>query len=835
MQTLWQDLRYGLRMLAKAPGFTAVAILTLALGIGANTAIFSVMNAVMLRELPVEKPEQLVLFGDGRADGGTNRIADTRLYSYFFYQKMQAASRSFSQLSAQLSLTFNKMHGKVNGNPDFETMDVQLASGTYFSMLGVKPVVGQLFNAADDEPLGAHPDAVISYAWWQRRFNRDPNVLGKTVAFEGADYTIIGVAPREFFGTTVGEAPDVWIPLSMEKQLSPGWNGLENKQFESLHIYGRLKPDVGVAQAQAEVNVLARQTWTEAAGGALTAEQKKDVEESVIELTPASRGLSRLRRRYSSPLQVLMGVVGLVLLIACANIANLLVARGATRQREFAVRMAIGAGRARLIRQMLTENALLVLVGGAAGVWFATWASPALMRMVSPGTAAPRVDVAPDARALIFTLLISIATAALFGLIPALRSTRVDLTPALKEGKGTVGAAARGATTNALIVAQVALSLVLLVGAGLFLRTIVNLENVDTGFNKEGVLLFGIDPSAVGYKQDARLANLYQSIEERVGAEPGVRSASISFFTFNQGAWDDQIVVEGEKLPPAIENDVIENVVGAGYFATMGIPLVDGRVFGPQDTAKSPGVAVINETFAKRYFPGKSPMGRRFGIGEDPKHAGEFEIIGIVKDAKYIGVTERQQAAAYYAYTQVGDRYYYDLSVRYSGSPGAIVKEVRQAVSEADPRLPVAYENTLAEQVDKSIASQSLIAKLSTFFAMLAAFLACIGIYGVTSYAVARRTSEFGIRMALGAEGAKVLRTVLREVAVLVAIGIAIGAPAALAADRWAASLLYGLNPTDPATIVAATGLLLVVAVFAGFLPARRAAKVDPIVALRYE
>jgi predicted permease len=836
VQTMWQDLRYGLRMLANSPGFTAIAILTLALGIGANTAIFSVMNAIMLRELPVEKPGEIVLLGDGRAGGSTDKFADTRLYSYPFYRKVREGIHSFAEMSAVLSLTFNNMHGTVDGGADLETMDVQLVSGTYFSTLGVKPILGQAFTAAQDEPVGAHPVAVLSYAWWQRRFNRDPAVLGKSITLESNVYTIIGVAPPQFFGTMVGQSPDVWIPLSMEKQVSPGWNGLEDSGFQSLDIFGRLKAGVGVEAAQAEVNLLAHQLWSEQAGGSLTAEQKQQLAEAFIELTPAGRGISRLRFRFSMPLKILMAVVALVLLIACANIANLLLARGTTRQREIAVRLSMGASRTRLIRQMLTENILLAMIGGALGVWFASWASQMLVSMVLPGPTTPPLNIAPDTRVMAFTLFLSAATALFFGLAPALRSTRVDLTPALKAGKRSVGATVRGTmATNALIVSQVALSLVLLVGAGLFLRTIVNLESVDTGFNKENVLLFGIDPTAVGYKQDARLLNLYLSIEQKVGAEPGVQSASISFFTFNQGEWDDPIVVQGSNLAPRIENDATENVVGPGYFKTMGIPLLVGRVFGPQDTANSPSVAVINETMARRYFPGVSPIGRRFGIGEDPKNSGDFEVIGVVKDAKYIGLGENLRAAAYYPYTQFHDRYYYNLTVRFSGSPRPIVNEVRQAVGEVDPRLPVSYVSTLSELVDQSVASQSLVAKLSTFFALLAAFLACIGIYGITSYAVTRRTKEIGVRMALGARSTDVLRMVVREVLKLVTVGIVIGVAAALAVDRWVASLLFELKPTDPVSILGATSLLLTVAVFAGYLPSKRAAKVDPTVALRYE
>ena len=804
MATLLQDLKYALRMLTKSPGFAAVAILTLALGIGANTAIFSLMNAVMLRDLPVKQPNQLVVFGEGRAAGSEDGIGETQLYSYWFYREARTRNHSFSDVASVLSLTFDGMHGAVDKGANLEEMSAQLVSGTYFSVLGVNPVLGRTITASDEEPEGAHAVAVISDSWWKRRFNRDPDVLGKTVTFRTTVYTIIGVAPPGFLGIKVGDSPDMWIPLSMEAQISPGWNGLDNKQFESLYIVGRLKPGVRVAQAEAEVNTLARQLWREAAGGTFTAEQQQDIDHAYILLTPGARGVSRIRFEFSLPLEVLMAVVALVLLIACANIANL----------------------------------LLALIGGVLGIWFASWASEALLVMVSGGPELLPLNVAPDARILAFTLLISVATVLLFGIAPALRTTRVELTSALKEGKSLAGCGGRRTLANALIVTQVALSLVLLIGAGLFLRSIVNLENAPTGFNKENVLLFGIDPNAVGYKEDARLTNLYQTLEQRVDAEPGVRSASVSFFTFNEGAWDDSVAVFGNSLAPGIDNDVIENIVGPGYFATMGIPLLEGRLFGPQDTVNSPKVAVINETMARNYFPGISPIGRRFAIEDeaDPsKHGDPIEVVGVVKDAKYLGLRERPWAAAYYPYTQDTHAVYYDLEVRYSGDARPIISEVRQAVHDVDPRLPVAYQQTLSEKVNRSIAGQSLVSKLSTFFGLLAAFLACIGIYGVMSYAVSRRTREIGIRMAIGAERSDVMRMVMGEVGKLVALGLAIGIPAALAADRWATSLLFGLKPTDPLTLTTATALLLLVALFAGYLPARRATKVDPMVALRYE
>ncbi|HET9177655.1 MAG TPA: ABC transporter permease [Terriglobia bacterium] len=830
---LGQDVRYGLRQLRRNPGFTIVAVLTLALGIGANTAIFSLLNAVMLRQLPVQNPGQLVLLGTGHARGSTSTFAYTSIYSYPFYLGLRQKNQVFSETSAVLSLFFEHMHGKVGESANLEPVNVQLVSGTYFSMLGVSPIMGRMFSRADDEPEGGHPIAIASYSWWNRRFSRDPSIVGKTITFRSTVYTIIGVTPPEFFGTEVGESPDLWIPLSMEKQVSPGWNGLDDKWFESLYILGRLKPGVSAAQAEANVNLLARQIWQGFAGSVLTKDQQQRLERAHIPLTPMARGLSHLRLDFSLPLQVLMVVVGLVLLIACVNIANLLLARAATRQREIAVRMAIGAGRRRLVRQMLTESLMVALAGGIVGILFATWASAALLAMVSTGQSPLPLSVSPDARVFAFTFVVSCLTALLFGTVPALRATRIDLTPALKEARGGAPAAGRGRLAKSLVVSQVALSLVLLIGAGLFLRTLIKLGSVNTGFDKDNVLLFAIDPAAVGYKEDSHLVSLYQQIEQKVSAEPGVRGASISFFTFNQGEWSTDVVVQGHA-PQTHQPNVEHNVVGPDYFAAMGIPLLVGRVLGPQDTATSPKVAVINETMAKIYFAGSSPIGRRFGIGDEQKDSGNIEVVGVVGDAKYVSLDEKPEPAAYYPYTQ-NTGYYHDFEVRYTGAPSAIIAEVRRAVGEVDRSLPITYQSTLVEQVGQSVASQALVARLSAFFGLLAVFLACIGIYGLMSYAVTRRTNEIGIRMAMGAGRSNVLWMVMRESLILVGIGLLVGLPISLAAGRLVSTMLFGLSSSDPLSMAAAAILLMMFAMLAGYLPARRAAKVDPMVALRYE
>ncbi|HKQ73673.1 MAG TPA: ABC transporter permease [Blastocatellia bacterium] len=836
---MFQDMRYGLRMLLKSPNYTLMAALSLALGIGANTAIFSLIDALMLRSLPVREPEKLVLFGKGEGVGATNNFPDRSwdLFSYPFYREMRRSNEVFSDIGATLSMSW-AVHGVVDTNVTGgeiarpERIDVQPVSGSYFSTLGVNAGLGRVITDADDQVAGAHPVAVISHAWWESRLGADPAAIGKTVTIDKIAYTIIGVAPKEFFGATVGQAPDLWIPLAMEAQLPPGhWNGRENPEWQSLYLIARLKNGVSAEQASAAVNQLFKQSLLERAGAQASNERSQDIRRARIELTQAGRGLSRLRREFSLSLRILMAVVGVVLLIACANVANLLLARAAARQKEFAVRLALGAGRARLIRQLLTESVLLAGLGAAAGVFLAWLGGRLLVLMASTGLEPLPLDVTPNARILGFTLLASLLSAIIFGTAPALRAARIEPNSSLKSGKGASHAASRSRFGKLLVVAQVALSLVLLVGAGLFVRTLINLQNLPSGFNQQSVMVFRIGSTATGYK-GAQLKALLGEIEEKVKAVPGVQAASFSLFVF-QGGWSSSVFTRDQIQPEGQSRLVWNNKVGPDFFAAMGIPLLEGRVFGPQDTDRSQQVAVISETMARRFFPNGSPLGKRFGRG-GPENSGQFEVIGVVKDAKYESLTEEWRPIAYYPYSQSIEALGAFVA-RYSGSPESVTPQVRRAVSEVDRNLPIDEVISLSEHVGRSLVQQRLVARLASFFSALALLLACVGLYGVLSYSVARRTNEIGIRMALGAQRGDVLWLAMREALTLVVAGVVIGLLASMAATQTFSTFLFGLEPNDPLTIVGATLLLIALAALASYLPARRAARISPMAAVREE
>jgi predicted permease len=831
LESFVQDIDYGIRAMLRSPALTIVALLSLALGIGANTAIFSLLDAVMLRSLPVRDPAQLILLGKGNTSGITDDFARTQLYSYPFYRQMLEENQVFSDIAAIFSMT-NDVHGFVEGRIEPEPMNVQLVSGTYFTTLGVRAFVGRTLNDADDNSEDDHPVAVISYAWWKRSLARDPNVLNRKLKLGATTYNIIGVAPPEFFGTKVGEAPDLWVPLSMVKDVPPNYGGYKDNFSESLIIMARLKPGISISEATSNVNLLFRQILLGFPDAKLSRENLQKLDRTKVPLTSMATGLSSLRRQFSEPLQILMAVVALVLLIACANIANLLLARSTARSRELAVRQALGARRTRIIRQLITESLVLALAGGVLGVALASVANRLLLRMVSGGLDTIPLDVSIDTRLLLFTLAVTIATALIFGTVPAFRGTRLQLTDTLKAGRVPQGTNGKNPLAKALVISQVALSLVLMVGAGLFLRSLVNLNNVDIGFNKENVLRLEIDSSSAGYTPgEPRQVALNQQIEERVSALPNVKAASFSAFTFHEGSWSSNVIVPGMNTDEDI--NVKHNVVGAGYFATMQIPLLAGRNFSPSDTSTSRTVAIISEHTAKTLFPLGNPIGRHYRLG-DNKPENDVTVIGVAKDVKFHDLAEEPVNLDYFPYTQ-HPWGFGDFEVRYIGGFAPVAAAVQLTIHSIDGNLPITRVTTLDEQVARSITNQRLVAQLSAFFGLLAVFLSCIGIYGVMSYVVNKRTNEIGIRMALGARRSNMLWMMLREILTLVSIGVVIGLPVTLAGDRLVSKMLFGLRPSDPVTLVSATVILLIVAAIAGYLPARRASLMDPMVALRYE
>ena len=833
LESFLQDTVYGVRSMLRSKALTAVALLSLALGIGANTAIFSLLDAVLLRMLPVKEPQRLVLLGTADWHGISDMYAATELYSYPFYRELQKQNSVFSDTAAIFSMG-NYIHGFIGSESTSVPMTVQIISGTYFPTLGVEPELGRMLSDADDNSEGDHPVAVVSDAWWKRAMGKDPAVLGRTLKLGDTVFTIVGVAPAEFFGTAVGEAPDVWVPFSMIKSVPPNFQGYKDRWAESLFLIGRLKPGITQEQAAANVNVLFRQILLGFTDRKPDQHDLANLNQAHVPLTPMATGISGLRRQFSEPLRLLMGIVALVLLIACTNIANLLLARATARARELAVRQALGARRGRIVRQLLTESLILALAGGALGIVFAAGASRLLLRMVSGGPEVIPINVGLNTTVLLFTLGVTIATALLFGTIPAFRATRVELTETLKEGRGMVKGGTKNLLARTMVVLQVALSLVLVVGASLFLRSLINLTNVDTGFNRQNVLRLNIDESSVGYKgDDPRLASLYKEIEERVSALPGVHAASFSSFVFHEGSWNGSVTVPG--MPVNYDVDVRHNVIGNGFFATMQIPLVAGRIFGPQDTATSQKVAIISEHMAKTLFPPGSPLGKTYNMG-----GADRLVVGIAKDVRSAQLNESDAEVGYDAevdyipYVQRKD-YESDFIVRYTGDSGSVSDAVQKTIHSIDRSLPITDVATLDEVIARSVTNQRVVAQLSIFFGGLAVFLSCIGIYGLMSYIVGQRTNEIGIRMALGAAQSNVRWLVMREIAVMVLLGIVIGVPVTLAGGRLVTHMLFGLQDKDPVSIAVAVGVLLVVGLVAGYFPARRASRVDPMVALRYE
>jgi predicted permease len=834
VQTLFQDLRYGFRQLKRAPVLSTVAVLSLALGIGANTAIFTLIDGVLLQNLPVKDPAKLVLFFDGVATGvysGGDFRSD--YFSYASWEYFRDHNESFENLSAFRQgddRVIVHLVGSSESGPKEQTQG-HLVSGSYFKVFGVQAAAGRMLTPEDD-PLNAPSVAVISYNYWRNRFHLDHSVIGKAVELNGAVFTIVGAAPREFFGERVETPPDFWLPLTRQPQILRSESYLSRRDYYWLNLIGRLKHGVTLGAAQTTLNTQLHQFYTAQAGARISPDQERKIHAAHIELKPGGRGISWMRFEYSEPLHVLMAIVAVVLLIACANVAALLLARASARKQELCARLALGASRGRLVRQLLTESVLLSVFGGAAGVAFAWWGIKALVAMVGVTSV---VKVRPDLLVLSFTLCISILTGIGFGLIPALRASGLERTlgsSARSSGPGM----SRFNPAHAFLVVQISLSSVLLIGAGLLTHSLVNLEYQDLGFNRENVLIVRTDPRLAGYQQ-AELPALYQKMQERLNSLPGVLAASLARYSPLDGTSSSgNFSIEGYTPPAGKEMNMFYVEVGPKFFETLKIPLLLGRTIGRRDTAASPLVAVVSESFAQEYFPNQNPIGRHFHKGSPFKPPGA-EIVGIVGDSKYYDATEQPKPMAYFSVWQPGgwDPYSGELLIRTAGNPSGAAAEVRQALHEIDSKLPIVKVTTLGKQVDDSFRPAKTMTTFCGLFGLLALLLASIGLYGTMAYSVARRTNEIGIRMALGAERGNVLWMVLRESAVLIVLGLLLGAPLAMAGGRWIKSFLFGLPPVDLTGIGAAVVLMAAASAIAAYLPARRATRVDPMVALRYE
>jgi predicted permease len=816
-----QDVRYALRALRLSPGFAAIAILSLALGIGANTAIFSLINAVILKTLPVSHPEQLVQVVM-KTEGGTT-------FTNPIWEEVRGRQDVFSGAFAYSPIQLNLARGG-----EVRNASASWVSGDFFSTLGVQPLLGRTFAAADDK-RGCPVIGVLSYDFWQREFGGAADVFERRLTLSSHPVRIVGVAPPGFNGIQVGEAVEIYLPLCAEGTLVRENSALNKRANWWLWIFARLKPGIGEQQALARMNTLAPQIFAATMPSGYPPEAQKFHLDRRFKLLPGATGYSSIRRDYTAALYALMAAVGVVLLIACANVANLLVSRASARRKEIAIRMAIGAGRGRLIRQLLTESLLLSSMGAVLGVLFAEWASRMLVRFLDTSNSTVVLDLSIDLRVLAFTMGVAVATGILFGLAPAWQGAHVNPHSAMKaNARGVVESHARFGLGKMLVTAQVALSLVLLVGAGLLLKTFAKLATVDTGFDKNQVLLIRVDPRYASVPLDRRLP-LYQELQQRLGAIPGVRSASFADITPVSGSDSNQIVhVEG--YVPKSRKDMVmwTNSISAGFFASMETPFIAGRDFNEHDTLHAPLVAVINESMASKFFGSPlNALGNTFRNGWN-EISGPIQIIGVVKDTKYNSLRAEGEAIAYYPLSQLPPMRWANFVLRANGPASSLIPSVKAAVDEVNHDITLQFR-TLALQVDESLGRERLLATLSGFFGILALGLAVIGLYGVMSYNVARRRNEIGIRMALGAEQTRVLRMVLGEVAILIVAGLALGLAVALSSTRLLASFLYRLEPNDPTTMVTASVVLAVSAVVAGLLPARRAASLDPMTALREE
>jgi predicted permease len=838
MRTLWQDVKYGLRMLLKNPGFTAIAVLTLALGIGANTAIFSLLNQVLLRRLPVRNPEQLVILkspgpkhGHVWSDGD-----DSEIFSYPLYKGLAKNTTVFDGVIARYEFSASiATHGQT------ERGSGELVSGNYFEMLGVRPAFGRLLMPADDDVQGAHPVLVLSHGYWTQHFAGHSGVLNQTILVNNTVMTIVGVAQAGFTGIQVGQTPDIFVPMTMKGQMTPIRNGLDDWNDYFLAVLARLKPGVSKEQAQAAINVdyhpLLEQQMEHLGGGGdhLHGKDRDEFLNKKVVLYPGAQGRTTAQRDSGPALEALFAMVGLVLLITCTNVANLLLAKGAARQREFAIRSALGATKGRMIRQLMVESFLCAVAGGGLGLLLGTWLMNILTQAVVSEGGVQGITSNVDARVLGFAAAATAASAIVFGLIPAWRVARGGVSQILKD-QGSTGSAGLGHVRfrKLLVAGQVAFTVLLLAGATLFAQTLWNLRKQNLGLSTENLIAFSISPQLSGYDAPRTIA-LVGQLRQRLTGLPGVLGVGSSQIPVLTGTdMGGNITVEGRQNLDTDDMHVNYDAVSPNYFSTMKVPLLSGREFNDADTATSPKAAIINEAMAKRFFPNRNPIGVHFAMGSGDVKP-DIEIVGVVKDAKESHVRDNARPYFYRPYAQFGKLFGMTFYVRTNQDPLLIANDLRQMVRQQDANLPIYELKTVRRVVDEDLFAERVIAGLSSSFGALAAILAALGIYGVLAYLVVQRTREIGIRLALGAASGHVRALVFKEVGWMVLAGAVVGLPSAYGLARVSESLFFGVHSGDITVYVVSLSVILIIAAIACYVPSRRATRIDPIVALRYE
>jgi len=830
-----RNVKFALRTLFKTPFVTTVAILSLALGIGANAAIFSLFNEILLQPLPVAHPERLVNLGAPGPAPGSNSCNQAggcdEIFSYPMFRDLEKASTAFGGVAAHRLFSVNlAMTGQtpISGR-------AMLVSGSYFPTLGIRPALGRLFTVEDDRTIGGHYVAVLDYAYWENQLGSNPNVVGQKMIINGQQMTIIGVAPRGFDGTTLGDRPYVFIPISMRGVMVPGFRGFNNRQEYWVYLFARLKPGATIEQARAAANAVYKPIINDVEAPqqkGMTQQTMTKFRAKIITLEDGRRGQTQMHKEAKAPLLLLFAITGIVLLIACANIANLLLARAANRSMEMAVRLSLGATRRQLVTQLLTESVLLAMLGGAVSILVAFWTLKGIVQMLPP-EASTTMDFSVSRMALVFTAALSLLTGVVFGLIPAIQSTRPDLVTDLRNNSGKLSGG-RGAARfrTSLVTAQMALSMALLISAGLFIKSLRNVSRVDLGIKIDNMVTFNISPSLSGY-DTTRAKALYARYEEELSSMPGVTGVTASLVPILSGDnWGNGVSVEGFKKLPDADDESRFNAVGAGYFKTFGVPLLAGRDFTTSDASGAPRVAIVNEAFAKKFNLGAQVVGKHMSIGNDSLN---IEIVALAKDSKYSSVKDKIPPVFVLPYRQMGRVSSLVYYVRSSLPTDQVVRGIRDVSRRIDPNLPIEDLKTMPQQVRENVFLDRMITTMSASFAALATLLAAIGLYGVLAYSVAQRTREIGVRMALGADAARVQRMVLRQVGLMTLVGGVIGIAAAVGLGKGAQSLLYQLQGYDPVVFATAAALLVLVALGAGYLPALRASRIDPMTALRYE